>query len=308
MPVSLTTLSCAYNNFSSGLTLLNVPPNLVTLNISGNSFRRASIGVNNLTLSSKDRLANTLILDITANDIICPFPGVGEITAANDGSNLVIFKDGCRTDLSPYLIPAVVIVSVVVLFVSILLMIQSCREKLIAVYMRLTVFIFLFGYFATSQLGRVFDILSYMVMYRVGTTQSPDNCAPVNTNGVYLPLMETWSNNDGTIFPFRSCVDPTLEVEPACPMVQREISNFTVFITLVLDGWPGQQFPDRVQSGISSFQNLCNGFVKVNQIEECEYNPVVYACERVRDGTLDINIQFLSFIRISMALIAVGIY
>ena len=101
---SIVTLDVAWNRFSSGLSFSNIPPNLVQLNISGNGFQNALITLTNLTLGRDGRGSNTLILDITSNDFICPFPGVGDITAVNPGTSLVIFKDSCRTDFSNYVV------------------------------------------------------------------------------------------------------------------------------------------------------------------------------------------------------------
>lgn len=307
MPSSLTTLLCGGNFFSSGLSLETVPPNLVTLNLTKNAVKGTSISISNLTLNRLERLSDTLILDITSTDIICPFPGISDITAANPGSNLVIFKDSCRTELLPYLIPALIVLAVLALLVSIVSLVRSIRERLTFIYTRLIVVIFIAGHFVSAQVGRVFDILSYVAMYTVVTTPSPDNCNVVNNNRVYLPFMEKFGNGgvNDTEFPFTSCQDPTSISTATCTVVHNDIGNFTVFITYLLNGWPGLQFPGEVKSRIRTFEGLCNRFVIVDGVQECKYNSIKYSCQRVRDGALEMNSQFLIFIYVSIALIAV---
>ena len=311
LPSSLVTFNAALNRFSSCLSLSNIPPYLVMLNLSSNGFEGASVTLTNLTLNlDTSEGLRTVVLDITSNDFICPFPGVGDITGANPGASLVIFKDNCRTDISPYILPSIVVLVVAIVLVSIAGAVKPLRDKISALYSRMIVIMFVFGYFPSSQVGRVIDILSYNSMYHVATFKSPDNCLPVNNEGIYRPVVMPFTNSDlnGTAFPDWSCEDPTLGLEPNCVMVHNDIANFTVYINYVLHGWPNQQYPVSVQSSISSFQKMCNGFVKVNEIEECQYNPVSYACERVQDGALPLNLQFLSFMYISIALVAVSTF
>lgn len=308
LPPSLVTLNVASNRFSSGLSFSNISSNLVQLNMSGIGFQNALITLSNLTLGHDARGSNTLILDITSNDFICPFPGVGDITAVNPGTSLVIFKDSCRTDFSNYVVPAIVVLVVAVLLVSIVGIVKPLRDKISSLFSRMTVVIFITFHFTSSQVGRIIDIISYSAMYKVVTTKSPDNCLPVNNGAIYRPVLSGWSNGgvNNTDFPYWSCEDPTLGMEPYCNMVPNYISNFTVYISYVLHGWPNMFEPAEVQSQIATFQILCSGFVRVNNIEECAYNPDVYACERVSDGSLPLNTQFLSFIYISIALVAVS--
>ena len=284
LPPKTSYFNASSNRLSADTLQLSALPATTTLvDLSRNLYQGLSLKASDLTVQVS--LSTSLVVNLEGNHIFCPLPGKSELP-----SNLDLLTDRCEIDYHR-LIPYGTSLACVLVVALATFLLGKCHFK--QIYTRVLTWILqprlLFAKYCVIYLIKVLSLVSmvwsFCNMFSALEVESPDSCSLVNLKQLWINnIPAVFANFDGTSFP-----SPDL------------YTNFSQYASLLLSGFPGQQFPEIVQENIVFFRSMCLDFAS----GECAYQNYSYRCYRVVDFAQNDRDFFSKFLWASAALVVV---
>ena len=282
LPPKVAYFDASRNLFASDALLLNdIPATVSLLDLSYNMYKGLLLKLSDLRRPPSSAV---MVLNLKGNQIFCPLPGKSDLI---NGLDLLV--DPCLTDFSA-LLPYGAALATAPMVAVLLLLLLRCHLKhpyndVRACLMHQRFHLFKFGvFYASGVYSMVTVAMTFNSMLLALAVVSPDNCAQFNLKQMWINNMpQTFGNLDGSTFP------PPLSY-----------SNFTTYAQLLLNGFPGLEFPAAVQQNINVFQARC---VNIS-VSECAYNSEAFLCYCAADIAQSARDSFAKFMWASLALFA----
>ena len=285
LPTDVKYVDVSHNQLTGPVELTNLPASMILLNLSSNQYRSLLLTVYDLTVPPDQ--TGVFVLDLTNNDVICPFPGLSQIYRANKDSKAVtVLREVCRDDLYQLFPYAISLCCFILLTVAAFLILKFqflCVLVMLEAWLKSRAYFSFRFIFAllVQQFSFVNACLAFSDMFDAVSAESPNNCDIFNQKTLWINSMPNiFYNSDGTIYPPSGVY-----------------SNFSTYATLLRSGFPNVQYPESVQSNLETFKSRCalfgnNGECVYQQDESSNF----YACVRVVDRAGNLRLFFLKLL------------
>ena len=285
LPPNATRVDFSLNQLNGEVQLKCLPISMVLLNLSANRYNGLLLTASELSMPFGQ--SGVMVLDITENDLFCPLPGVSQLYQANlHSKHLTLLTSDCRTNFSELMTRGIVFGALMlftfVILVSVKFFCKRAFSILQASLKQPRLLLCIFSLKLLWQLYSFFNVaLAFRTMFSAIDVITPNNCVIFNLKELWIDEMGHFSNSTGSEFP-----------------TPNSYTNFTEYITLLYNGFPGRLLRPSVQNNENTFAQLCRSFIP----GECDYWPDLYICERVADPAQSSRAYFVRFLLASVVL------